>query len=169
MNLRKKFRKLEQDIFHKINIFIMKRSLFVSIVIFIFAFKPFMANAQCKQFAKNTCKVELNPFQHDGNYHAAVLLEGEEAELYKTFYSDTDYRILICGAGNLGNIEFSIVDGNGKVLYNNKFHEFKTKWDFRLDSSQQLKIVVKVPVMDGTKTDPKEGCVSIMFGFKEKK
>ena len=147
----------------------MKRSLFVSIIIVVFAFAPFKAIAQCKQFAKNTCKIELNPFQHDGNYHAAVLLEGEEAELYKTFYSDTDYRILICGAGNLGNIEFSIVDGNGKTLYNNKFHEYQMKWDFRLDSSQQLKIVVRIPVTNGTKTEPKEGCVSIMFGFKEKK
>jgi len=147
----------------------MKRSLFVSIIIVVFTLVPFESFAQCKQFAKNTCKIELNPFQHDGNYHAAVLIEGEEAELYKTFYSDTDYRILICGSGDLGNIEFSIVDGNGKTLYNNKFHEFKMKWDFRLDASQQLKIVVRVPVTDGTKTEPKEGCVSIMFGFKEKK
>ncbi len=146
----------------------MKRGLFISILIFVFIVLPFMANAQCKQFAKNTCKVGLTPYQHDGNYHAAVLLEGEEAELYKTFYSDTDYRILICGASNLGNIEFNIIDGNGKVLYNNKYHEYKMSWDFRLDSSQQLKIMVKVPVTDGSATEPKEGCVAIMFGFKDK-
>lgn len=147
----------------------MKRSLFVTTILLVYiAIVPFVLNAQCKQFAKNTCKVELSPFQHDGNYHAAVLLEGEEAELYKTFYSDTDYRILICGAGNLGNIEFNIVDGNGKVLYNNKYHELKTNWDFRLDSSQQLKIIVKVPVSNASSLEPKEGCVSIMFGFKEK-
>ena len=168
MNLRIKLKKLEQDISHKINIFIMKRSLFVSLILVVITFAPLKTYAQCKQFAKNTCKVELNPFQHDGNYHAAVLIEGEEAELYKTFYSDTDYRILICGAGNLGNIEFSIIDGNGKVLYNNKFHEYNMKWDFRLDSSQQLKIVVKVPVTNGMADEPKEGCVAIMFGFKEK-
>ena len=146
----------------------MKRGLFVIISFVVFAFATFKADAQCKQFAKNTCKVELTPFQHDGNYHAAVLLEGEEAELYKTFYSDTDYRILICGAGNLGNIEFSIIDGSGKVIYNNKFNDYQMRWDFRLDSSQQLKILVKVPVSAGNVTEPKEGCVSIMFGFKDK-
>jgi hypothetical protein len=146
----------------------MKRSLFVSIIIAIFALLPFKAEAQCKQFAKNTCKVGLSPYQHDGNYHAAILLEGEEAELYKTFYSDTQYRIGICGANNLGQVEFSIIDGNGKVLYNNKFHDYEWKWDFKLESSQQLKIVVKVPVTNGMSEEPKEGCVAIMFGFKEK-
>ena len=145
----------------------MKRSLFVSIILLFFVLNPFKADAQCKQFAKNTCKVGLSPYQHDGNYHAAVLLEGEEAELYKTFYSDTDYRIGVCGANNLGEIEFSVVDGTGKVLYNNKYNDYEWKWDFILESSQQLKIVVKVPVTDGLAEEPKEGCVAIMFGFKE--
>ena len=62
---------------------------------------PMAMNAQCKQFAKNTCKAGLDPYQHDGNYHAALLIEGEEAELYKTFYSDRNYRIGVCGASNL--------------------------------------------------------------------
>ena len=146
----------------------MKRSLFVSILFVVFALVPFKADGQCKQFAKNTCKVGLSPFQHDGNYHAALLLEGEEAELYKTFYSDTEYRIGICGANNLGNLEFSIIDGSGKVLYNNKFHNYEWKWDFKLESSQQLKIVVKVPASAGMADEPKEGCVAIMFGFKDK-
>lgn len=123
-------------------------------------------NAQCKQFAKKTCKVGLSPYQHDGNYHAALLIEGEEAELYKTFYSDTDYRIGVCGAGNLQAIEFKIIDNNGKTLYNNKYQDYDWKWDFKLDASQQLKIVVKVPVADGT-IEPNEGCVAIMFGFKD--
>jgi hypothetical protein len=145
----------------------MKRILF-SIILLALITASFEASAQCKQFAKNTCKIDLAPYQHDGNYHAAVLLEGEEAELYKTFYSNTDYRILVCGAGNLGNIEFSIVDGTGNTLYRNKDHEYKKAWDFRLDASQQLKIVVNVPVTNTTAAEPKEGCVSIMFGFKEK-
>jgi hypothetical protein len=145
------------------------KTSFITIFLFVvFAFSPKYANAQCKQFAKNTCKVGLAPYQHDGNYHAAILLEGEEAELYKTFYSNTDYRIGICGASNLGNIEFMLIDGSGKVLYNNKMKNFDWKWDFRLDSSQQLKIVVKVPVSQGMSDSPKEGCVAIMFGFKDK-
>jgi hypothetical protein len=142
-----------------------KGILFLSIVALLVSL-PSISNAQCKQFAKKTCKVGLHPYQHDGNYHAALLIQGEEAELYKTFYSDTDYRIGVCGAGNLADIEFKIVDSNGKVLYNNKYEDFEWKWDFKLESSQQLKIVVKVPVPDDQVEEPEEGCVAIMFGFK---
>ena len=145
----------------------MRKGIFLLSLITLLAALPSQVNAQCKQFAKKTCKVGLNPYQHDGNYHAALLIEGEEAELYKTFYSDTEYRIGVCGAGNLSDIEFKIVDSNGKVLYNNKYQDFEWKWDFTLESSQQLKIVVKVPVADAGIEEPQEGCVAIMFGFKD--
>jgi len=126
---------------------------------------PSALNAQCKQFAKNTCKAGLDPYQHDGNYHAALLIEGEEAELYKTFYSDRNYRIGVCGAPNLQQIEFRVIDTrSGKVLYDNSLHDFGWKWDFKLDSSQQLKIMVKVQIPDGNVDEPEEGCVAIMFG-----
>ncbi|MCK7536376.1 MAG: hypothetical protein MZV63_38050 [Marinilabiliales bacterium] len=56
-------------------------------------------NAQCKAFAKKVAFLNLGAYTHDGNYHAAVLVEGEEAELYKTFYSDMEYRVAICRRG----------------------------------------------------------------------
>ena len=129
---------------------------------------PVAMNAQCKQFAKNTCKAGLESYQHDGNYHAALLIEGEEAELYKTFYSDREYRIGVCGANNLEAVEFKVVDTrNGKVLYDNSLNDYDWKWDFNLESSQQLKIMVKVPVPDTSLEEPEEGCVAIMFGSKD--
>lgn len=128
---------------------------------------PFV-HGQCKQFAKNTCKSGLQPYQHDGNYHAALLVEGEVAELYKTFYSDRDYRIGVCGAPNLGSIEFQVIDTrSGKVLYTNREQDYTWKWDFRLEASQQLKIVVKVLYPEGKVEEPEEGCVAIMFGSKD--
>jgi len=144
-----------------------KGILFLSLVACMLTL-PVALNAQCKQFAKNTCKAGLEPYQHDGNYHAALLIEGEEAELYKTFYSERDYRIGVCGANNLNNIEFKVVDTrNGKVLYDNSLNEFDWKWDFNLESSQQLKIVVKVPVPETNVDEPEEGCVAIMFGSQD--
>lgn len=145
----------------------MRKGILLVSLVALFVALPTSVNAQCKQFAKKTCKVGLNPYQHDGNYHAALLIEGEEAELYKTFYSGTEYRIGVCGAGNLNDIEFKIVDSNGKVLYNNRYEDYEWKWDFRLESSQQLKIVVKVPVSGENIEEPEEGCVAIMFGFKD--
>jgi hypothetical protein len=145
----------------------MKSILVLSIIACLLTF-PGSLNGQCKQFAKNTCKAGLEPYQHDGNYHAALLIEGEEAELYKTFYSDRNYRIGVCGAPNLAEIEFKVIDTrNGKVLYDNSLNDFQWKWDFRLESSQQLKIMVKILVPDGKVDEPEEGCVAIMFGSKD--
>ncbi|MBN2215002.1 MAG: hypothetical protein JW723_12235 [Bacteroidales bacterium] len=146
----------------------MKRILQVLfIIIFIASVNPFVS-AQCKGFAKKICKLELIPFIHDGNYHAAILTEGEEAELYKTFYSGQDYRIAVCGSDALGAIEFQVIDGYKNVLFDNREHNNVRLWDFKLESSQQLKINIKVPVSTGESEYPASGCVAIMFGFKEK-
>jgi hypothetical protein len=126
------------------------------------------AAAQCKGFAKSLCKKELGAYLHDGNYHAAVLVEGEEAELYKTFYSDLDYRLVICGADGLPPIEFSVLDATGKVLFSNREGGLTNIWDFKLESSQQLKIMIKVTTFGIKDELPASGCVAIMFGFKAK-
>jgi len=126
-------------------------------------------NAQCKAFAKKTCLPELGEYTHDGNYHAAVLAEGEEAELFKTFYSDMEYRMAVCGEETLEQIEFTVFDVNNNILYSSKEADSGKIWDFRLQSSQQLRIVINVGSSGGSGTTPANGCVSIMFGFKIKK
>lgn len=146
----------------------MKRVFHFSLIFAVLTFLPITLNAQCKGFAKKICKVELSPYIHDGNYHAAVLTIGEEAELYKTFYSDTDYRIAVCGSDALPEIEFRVIDSDRNVLYNNRDNQYSRIWDFRLESSQQLKIFVKVPPGEGLPEDIISGCVAIMFGFMEK-
>ena len=137
-------------------------TLFLSLLV------PGEAAAQCKGFAKSLCKTELGDYLHDGNYHAAVLVEGEEAELYKTFYSDLDYRLAICSADGMPPVEFIVYDATGKVLYNYKDEGPAKTWDFRLESSQQLKVVVKVSTFGSREQLPVSGCVAIMFGFKAK-
>jgi hypothetical protein len=126
-------------------------------------------DAQCKAFAKKICIPELGAYTHDGNYHAAILVEGEEAELYKTFYSDMEYRVSICGEDKLPEVEFKVFDANKNVLYSNKDANYAKTWDFKLQSSQQLKLVVKVNTLNKPGETPASGCVAIMFGFKIKK
>jgi hypothetical protein len=126
-------------------------------------------DAQCKAFAKKDCLPELATYTHDGNYHAAVLVEGEEAELYKTFYSDMEYRVAIVGEDKLPVIEFRVLDANKNVLYSNKEKDFAKTWDFKLQASQQLKLVVRVSSFNKPGEVPASGCVAIMFGFKLKK
>jgi hypothetical protein len=146
----------------------MRKIFQLAIIFCALIFGTISANAQCKGFAKKICKAELTPYIHDGNYHAAILTEGEEAELYKTFYSDTEYRIAVCGSDALPNVEFKVVDASKNVLYTNKDHGFARTWDFKLQSSQQLKIVVKVHPSGKNAEEVVSGCVAIMFGFKEK-
>jgi hypothetical protein len=126
-------------------------------------------DAQCKGFAKKVCIPELGAYTHDGNYHAAILVEGEEAELYKTFYSDMEYRVAICGEDKLPGVEFKVLDANKNVLYSNKDSNFAKTWDFKLESSQQLKLIIKVNSLNKEGEQPASGCVAIMFGFKIKK
>ncbi len=138
------------------------------ITLFVFALNSY-TDAQCKTFARKECLPELTAFTHDGNYHAAVLIEGEEAELYKTFYSDMEYRVAIVGESSLPAVEFKIIDISKNVLYSNKDNNYASTWDFKLESSQQLKLVIKVSSFNQPGDTPASGCVAIMFGFKLKR
>jgi hypothetical protein len=80
-----------------------------------------------------------------------------------------EYRVAIVGEGKLPAVEFRILDANKNVLYSNKDANFAKTWDFRLESSQQLKLVVKVSSFNQSGDIPASGCVAIMFGFKIKK
>jgi hypothetical protein len=126
-------------------------------------------DGQCKAFAKTECLPKLSPYTHDGNYHAAVLVEGEEAELYKTFYSDMEYRVAILGESKLPNVEFKVIDEDKNVIYSNKENNYAKTWDFKLENSKQLKLIVKVASFNKPGDVPANGCVAIMFGFKVKK
>jgi hypothetical protein len=141
----------------------------IPILTFIIVATTLNVNAQCKSFAKKVCIPELGAYTHDGNYHAAILVEGEEAELYKTFYSDMEYRVSVCGEDKLPEVEFKVLDANKNVLYSNKDANYAKTWDFKLQSSQQLKLVVKVNTFTKPEDMPASGCVAIMFGFKIKK
>jgi hypothetical protein len=147
----------------------MRISRIIPILTLLLVLTTLNAGAQCKAFAKKVCIPELGSYTHDGNYHAAILVEGEEAELYKTFYSDMEYRVSVCGEEKLPDVEFKVLDSNKNVLYSNKDNKYARTWDFKLESSQQLKLVVKVNTFNTSGETPASGCVAIMFGFKIKK
>jgi len=145
----------------------MKRIYQTLIILTILALVPFYGNAQCKSFAKKVCKLELTPYIHDGNFNAAVLTEGEDAELYKTFYAGQNYRIYICGSEALPDIEFQVLDVNRNVLYDNRKNNYSRLWDFKLQSSQQLIISLRVKNSEVESDELISGCVAIMFGIKD--
>ncbi|MCD4833933.1 MAG: hypothetical protein K8R31_09075 [Bacteroidales bacterium] len=145
----------------------MKKIYQILIVLTVLALIPFHGKTQCKSFAKKVCKLELTPYIHDGNFNAAILTEGEDAELYKTFYSGQNYRIYICGSAALPDIEFQVLDVNRNVLYDNRKSNYARIWDFKLESSQQLIISLRVRNNEEEADELISGCVAIMFGIKE--
>lgn len=143
----------------------MKRVVFIiSLVVLIFTLNV-NVNAQCKNFAKKICKMELLPYIHDGIYNATTLAEGETAELFKTFYSGQEYRISICGDDLIPKVEFVVMDADRNVLFNNKDKNFTKSWDFKLESSQQLIISLAVPTNDKVTDQLSSGCVAVLVGF----
>ena len=142
----------------------MKRIFISLIAITVLAFVSVEASAQCKNFAKKS-KVDLLPFIHDGIYNATVLAEGESAELYKTFYSGQEYRIMVVADEGVPPVDFQIMDSKRKVLYNSKDNNGAKKWDFILESSQQLIISLQVQTSENVKDDISKGCVAVLIGF----
>ncbi|HAN00037.1 MAG TPA: hypothetical protein DCQ26_15665 [Marinilabiliales bacterium] len=121
--------------------------------------------SQCKTFTKNDCKPKLDPYIYNGQLNSAVLNEGDFAELMLTFYSNQDYRIMVCAAGELGKVVFRLVDTEGQVVFTNEDHGMIDYWDFRTKSTQQLVIEVSVPESTKEGELAKSGCVSILVGF----
>ncbi len=142
------------------------KKIFVSFIMLIMAIAVTkIASAQCKNFAKKICKLELLPYVHDGIYNATVLSEGETAELYKTFYAGQEYRVTVCGDENLPPIQFQVLDAERNVLYDNKKFNYAKSWDFKLQSSKQLIISIQVQTSDELHDQILSGCVAVLVGF----
>ena len=146
---------------------VMKKLSGLSLLFIIFMFSSLTGHSQCKHFAKQVCRKELAPYTHNGNYNAAILTEGETAEMIKTFYSDQSYRLYICGSNSLPKIHFQVLDINRNIIYDNKDDGYNPKWDFVPESTRQLIILLKVANGESESGEPISGCVSIMIGMKE--
>jgi hypothetical protein len=130
---------------------------------------PLMANAQCRSFTKKKCLPELEGYVQNDNFNSAVLIPGDEAELLLTFYADKQYRLLVCGHPILGDLEFEVLDTDEEVIYSNKDADDANmnKFDFKVATTQQLIVRIRVPEPEQASTLIHEGCVSVMVGSKE--
>lgn len=145
----------------------MKKFYALTLLLMAFIMAPTNGKSQCKPFAKKVCEKELTPYIHDGNYHVSILSEGETAKIYKTLDAHKNYRIYICGSENIPGIHFQVKDRNQTVIYDNKNDDYKTKWDFVPDSSQEVLISLKVDNSTKESEIPVSGCVSVMIGVKD--
>lgn len=129
---------------------------------------PLMSSAQCRSFTKKKCLPELEGYVQNDNFNSAVLIPGDEAELLLTFYAGKEYRLLVCGHPVLGDLEFEVLDTDDEVIYTNTgAEEIGNSFDFKVASTQQLIVRIRVPEPESMSTLIHEGCVSVMVGSKE--
>ena len=151
-----------KKIFYSLSLLIAKFILIAMIV-----FVPFAAYSQCKGFAKKQIP-KLAPFIHNGQVNSSVLLSGDNAELTLTFYSGQTYRIYVSSQEQIGDVYFVMKDANeNNVLFSSKDQGNLDYWDFTVESTRQITILVMVPEEKSETGIVASGCVSILVGFKQ--
>lgn len=139
-----------------------------NILLIIFALAQVsLAMGQCKGFVKKNCGEAMGDYVPGESFNAAKLFPGDAAEVDMTFYSDVDYRLLICSHEILGDVQFQLSDEDGEILYDNADHDFKAHFDFRMEGTQTMKLKLIVPENDDSAINP-QGCVAILLGRKLK-
>lgn len=130
---------------------------------------PLVSSAQCRSFTKKKCLPELEGYVQNDNFNSAVLIPGDEAELLLTFYAGKEYRLLVCGHPVLGDLDFEVLDTDDEVIYTNadEADKAESKFDFKVATTQQLIVRIRVPEAESSSTLIHEGCVSVMIGSKE--
>lgn len=129
---------------------------------------PGFVSAQCRPYTKNRVLPLMAGYVQNDNYNAAQLVPGDEAELLLTFYGNKEYRLVVSAHPVLGEVEFEVLDTNNQLIYASKDsnEENKSIFDFKMSSTQQLIVRIRVPAQKAAIT-PHEGCVVVMSGFKE--
>lgn len=125
------------------------------------------SNAQCKSYAKRSCRPLLTPYLHNGQVNNAVLVPGDKAELLLTFFSGQEYRMVVCAMPVLGAVTYKVMDSDRNVIFESAKNKDKKFFDFKVASTQQLIVEILVPESKSISDIVPEGCVSVLIGFKK--
>jgi hypothetical protein len=142
---------------------------FLRIILPILLILPLTTWSQCRSFTKKKCLPQLDGYVQNDNFNSAVLIPGDEAELLLTFYADKEYRLLVCGHPILGDLDFEVLDTDEELIYSSGETDKDDKhiFDFKVATTQQLIVRIRVPETESPSTLVHEGCVSVMIGAKE--
>ena len=128
--------------------------------LFIGGLIPLVSYGQCGELA-NKCAPRIKPYKSDGQFHRALLLEGETAEFETTFYAGNEYKIVGCTGPHSDTIEFSVYDSRYNLLFSNLDFEMPQEWEFNFNATD--KYIIQANLTEGTGS----GCAVILIGFKE--
>ncbi len=128
----------------------------------------FFSNAQqeCQRFVRKDALAQLDTskYIHDGYLNVIKLSEGENVDLYKSFFKGKKYRIVVLAEEPLVAVNFKIIDANKKVIFNNEKNNVHT-WEYSPEENVNLMISVRIPI--SSSQNPVSGCVAILVGYKK--
>ncbi len=123
------------------------------------------ADAQCIDLVKTKGFTYLDTAKYipEARFNALPLREGDDVDIYKSFFKGRNYRIVVVGAENMPKLNFKVTNFQRQVLYDSNITK-EESWDFVSDKNQNLIISVEVPKADKDKK-PQSGCVAVVVGF----
>lgn len=117
--------------------------------------------AQQKKSAIELCDNYMNDgFISDGQYYLQTLQKDEVKKTKITLMGGNIYRIAAC-AENTKQLQFSIVDVQGNVLYTNTKFEYAPYWDFEIKET----IECTITITNNDTTIPKDKSI-LIIGYK---
>jgi len=131
----------------------------------ILLFGVLKADAQCLDFVKTDCFAILGTDQYvpEGRYDAMLLSEGDNLTVYKSFFRNKTYKVVVLGDENLPTLKYKVKTMQGEVIYEND-NDGSNHWTYTSDRNQNLVIYVEIPYNTGSQ--PKNGCVAVVLGYK---
>jgi hypothetical protein len=121
--------------------------------------------AQCIDLVKHKgfTYLDTSKYVPEARFNALPLREGDDVDIYKSFFKDRKYRIVVVGADNMPKLNFKVTNFQRQTLYDSNITK-EESWDFVSDKNQNLIISVYVPKPEKDKK-PVSGCVAVIVGF----
>ncbi len=135
-------------------------------IIALFIFSSYSStNAQCIDLVKSKGFTYLDTSKYipEARFNALPLRQGDDVDIYKSFFKGRSYRIVVVGAENMPKLNFKVTNFQRQVLYDSNITK-EESWDFVSDKNQNLIISVEVPDAKD-KAKKESGCVAVVVGF----
>lgn len=122
------------------------------------------SNAQCLPFVKSKGFEALDTAAYipDGRLDAIPLSQGDNFEVYKSFFRGRKYKIVVV-ADDMPGITFTVKNFQRQTLFDSKKRN-ANEWEFVSAKNQNVIINVDIAIEKNGK--PKTGCVAILVGYK---
>lgn len=125
------------------------------------------ASAQCKGFTKRKCLPGLEPYLSNGQLNAAQMTAGQNAEVQLTFNKGLSYRLLVCTDPYFENTTYQLKSLDDTVLASDTIKDTYASQDIEVNQTQPLMLQIQLPEIENTNDIVRDGCVTILIGFKE--